>query len=392
MRGALVSTIYKHGNILSEFGTAVALAMERIPAISEFCIYVPVSESHGNPFKQTTEIIPVIDPLRPVSYFRLYFSLRRGDFDIIVMNSMPTSQGASLVSNLLYLLIPLFLSKKIKEKLRILYHNSPYLNDIEKLGYGGLKSRLQTYVLKLIERRVFRKVRTFFLLESYANKIKKEIPDARVFFFRANNIAAFPSLYLNGKLDSSLIPLPLPENRMPKVLLYGFWGPQKDLRTALTALQNVKHGQDGFMTVLAGGVNVHFKNDVQWYDGVLEEFNDTLDMVMGYVEEDKTLDLFLKSNIIILPYRAVGGFSGVLSHSMFFGLSIVVPEFQEYIEQCGNYPRVRFIPVDYGAEDIASALKSILDEGNYERSVISPAEAFKDFAVEFDERVVKCES
>ena len=388
MRAAIVSTIYEHGTILSEFGTAIALAMEHISEISEVCIYTTISESKNNPFKHTTEIIPLINPKRPASYLKLFYALKIERFDVIVINSMPTSQGSSLISNFLYLLIPLFLSKKKKERTRILYHNSPYLNDIGRLGYRGLKTRFQTYVLKFIEKRVFRSIRTLFLLKKYAMKIEKEIPASKVSFISGKNMAAFSSLYLNGKLDFPLLPTEPPEGNVPNLLLYGFWGPQKDLRTALLAIRMVRHESKKFRTVLAGGINEHFQRDVEWYENIILEFHDTIDTVLGYLGEEQTLELFLKSNIIILPYRAVGGFSGVLSHAMFFGLSVIAPRFDEYVEQCGKYPNVQFIPVDYSINDIASALRSIMDVGNYERNRISPKSAFQDFVKEFDRIVI----
>lgn len=388
MRGALVSTIYRHGNILSEFGTTMALAMERVSGISEICIFTTDSNTEGAKFRQTTKVIPMINSGHAASYLKLYHVMRRENFDVIVINSMPTSQGPSLLSNLLYLLLPILLPGEIRKKVRIVYHNSPFLNDIEILGYRGLKSRLQTYVLKLIERRMFRKIKTVFLLEKYAMKIKEKVPDANVSFISSRGLAAFSALYLNGKLDSGSLPVKPPGDRIPTILLYGFWGPQKDLITALKAIQKIRQEPEKFKTVLAGGINVHFQKNVKWYENILTEFHDSLDVVLGYIEEDRTVDLFLESDIIILPYRAVGGFSGVLSHAMFFGLRIIVPMFDEYIEQCGAYPGVIFIPVDYREEDIVSALRSILSAGNYHRGQISPIAEFSQFVEEFEKKVI----
>lgn len=392
MRGALVSTIYGHGNILSEFGTAMALAMERIDSFDELFIFTPISEANVSRFKPSTKVIQKINTSKASSYLELYHSLRKGNFDVIVINSMPTSQGSSLISNFLYILIPLFLPNQIRKKVRIVYHNSPFLNDIAKLGYRGIKSLLQTYILKLLEKKIFRNIRTFFLLETYAKKIRDQIPDAKVDSIQGKNIAVFSALYLNGKLDSPLLEADPPQSGVPVVLLYGFWGPQKDLRTALKAIQSLRDGPNSFTTYLAGGTNVHFKKNVEWYENILEEFSGTLDTVTGYVEEDQTTDLFLKSNIIILPYRAVGGFSGVLSHAMFYGLTIIVPKYKEYVEQCGDYPIVHFIPVEYVWQDIAMALNSILNAGVYGRKEISPFSEFQDFVRDFERKVINCES
>ena len=143
-----------------------------------------------------------------------------------------------------------------------------------------------------------------------------------------------------------------------------------------------------FRTILAGGINVHFRANVDWYENMLKEFHNTLDVVYGYIEEGRTVDLFLESNIIILPYRAVGGFSGVLSHAMFYGLTVIVPEFEEYVEQCSGYDKVLFIPIDYKDEDIASALRAVLRAGVYDRTTSSPKKEFEDFVEEFERNVI----
>ncbi len=136
---------------------------------------------------------------------------------------------------------------------------------------------------------------------------------------------------------------------------------------------------------------MHFKDDVQWYENVRKEFHCSLDMVQGYIEEG-TFYLFLKSNIIVPLYRTVVGFSGIMLYAMFYGINNIVPEFEEYTEQYGSYPHVRFISVNYGVNDITTALKAVLSAGNYSRNDIYPSEAFRDFVKEFQERIFMGES
>jgi glycosyltransferase involved in cell wall biosynthesis len=260
-----------------------------------------------------------------------------------------------------------------------LYHNSPYLNEVGKLGYSGLKNRFKSLIIKSIEKRMYLSCDVYFLLKLYVEKIKKIIPNARANWINAGGIAGFTTLYLNKKLDLEIIEKSQPEDEIT-ILIYGSWGPQKDVSKALEAVKIVKDSGLMVKVIVAGGSNLHFSGYISFFEETLANYKEVIDERIGYVNEVDLYSIFERSDLIILPYVVPGGFSGVLSISMLFGLSVIVPEFEEYKEEASGYRGVHFLPKNFSATDIASKIKNILRENKSEECrVIEPAAKFREF-------------
>ena len=379
MKVALVSAIYNHGKILAEIGTPLLLAFEEMKEVEKIDVYTQM-EDDGNILEtERTTIIPITDPERPLTYLKLLRLITKSKYDRIVVNSMPTSQGSKNISNLLYLALPIIWSNIHGLKVSVLYHNSPFLNEVGKLGYSGLKNRFKSLIIKAIEKRIYLSCDVYFLLKLYVEKIKKIIPNARANWINAGNIAGFTTLYLNEKLTSDVIEI-VPSGKEVTILIYGSWGPQKDMSKALEAVKIVKDSGLIVKVIVAGDSNLHFPGYISFFEETLANYKEVIDERIGYVNEVDLYSIFERSDLIILPYVVPGGFSGVLSISMLFGLSVIVPEFEEYKEETSGYRGVHFIPTNFSATDIASKIKDILRENKSgEGRVIGPAAKFREF-------------
>ena len=382
MKVAVVSAIYNQGKILAEIGTPLLLAFEEMKEVDMVDVYTQVGNDGNSLVNDKATIIPIMNPGRPFTYLKLLRLIAKSKYDRIVVNSMPTSQGDKNTPNFLYLSLPIILSKIYGLKVSVLYHNSPFLNEVEKLGYSGLKNRLKSWVIKAIERRMYSYCDVYFLLKLYAEKIKKIIPDARVNWINAGVITGFTTLYLNKKLDFDIIKM-VPSGKEVTILIYGSWGPQKDLSKALEAVKIVKDSGLMVKVIVAGDSNSHFPGYISFFDETLANYKEVIDERIGYVTEADLYSLFERSNLIILPYVVPGGFSGVLSISMLFGLSVIVPEFEEYKEEAAGYERVHFISKNFNAAEIAVKIEGVLRMIKQEEErTIAPAHMFKQFVDE----------
>ena len=384
MKVALVSVIYNHGKILAHSGTSLLLAFEGMKGIDKLDVYTQVEREGNSLFTSRAMIVPVIDPERPLTYLKLFRLVTKAKYDRIVVNSMPTSQGNKNISNLLYLCLPIIWSKIYDLKVSVLYHNSPFLNEVGKLGYSGLMNRFKSSIIKAIEKRMYSSCNVYFLLKLYAEKIKKIIPNARVNWINAAVIDGFTTLYLNKKLNFEVINM-VPSGKEATILIYGSWGPQKDVSKALEAVKIVKDSGLMAKVIVSGDSNLHFPGYISFFEETLANYKEVIDERIGYVSEVDLYSIFERSHLIILPYVVPGGFSGVLSISMLFGLHVIVPEFDEYKEEAAGYGRVHFISKNFSASEIAVKIEDILGKIKQEEErAIAPAAMFKQFVDEIE--------
>ena len=379
MKVALVSVIYNHGKILAEIGTPLLLAFEEMKEVEKIDVYTQMEDDGNILENERTTIIPIIDPERPLTYLKLLRLITKSKYDRIVVNSMPTSQGSKNISNLLYLALPIIWSNIYGLEVSVLYHNSPFLNEVGKLGYSGLKNRFKSLIIRAIEKRMYLSCDVYFLLKLYAEKIKKIIPNARVNWINAGVITGFTTLYLNKKLTSDVIKI-VPSGKEVTILIYGSWGPQKDISKALEAVKIVKDSGLVVKVIVAGDSNLHFPGYISFFEETLANYKEIIDERIGYVNEVDLYSIFERSDLIILPYVVPGGFSGVLSISMLFGLDIIIPEFEEFKEQLTGYGETYFIPKDFSAADIVSKIEDIMRKNKMEeRRAIEPSIRFREF-------------
>jgi len=239
------------------------------------------------------------------------------------------------------LLVPLYAIyiKKCKN-IRVIYHNSAYTNDIEKLGYNSYYDRMRAFILKIVEKRIFKSIPTFFFLELYKQRIDDAIGKNLVKVLNARYFEAVATVFLNNSQNLEFISRTV--NKIPVVLLHGSWGPQKNLELGLETMRKLKENGFNFHVIIAGGMNHHFPGyEKEFYD-LLNRYKDVVAEYLGRVSEKEIMELFLRSDVVLLPYNTPGGHSGVLEQAMFFEVPTVAIDFPEYREQSKGKDFVKF--------------------------------------------------
>ena len=165
---------------------------------------------------------------------------------------------------------------------------------------------------------------------------------------------AIPTLLLNGMEKS--IELQYNKN-ISRNLLYSFWNPQKDLEFALNTLNELKKEGYNFNLVISGGINKHFKDYQKKFNEIIERYKGIINELKGYVEEKDIVDMFKTADLLLLPYSASGGLSGVLSQAIFFEILVIGIEFPEYIEEAKGHENVILVKRD----DFKNAIRDFLD-------------------------------
>lgn len=357
-----------HGKNLTTFGTSILILLSELGEVNSIDVFCPSEE------KNQKEIIFINKVAIKVSYeldnpFSILSLLKINtkSYDKIIFNLLPTVFGRSALSNLVGLSMPIFLSIFFRyREIVLIYHNSPYFNDYKRLGYKGILDRFKAIILKIVERSLFKRFKTFFLLNLYKSIIDDAIGPNKVQVLNSRYIEAINTLYLNEILDKTTFSVKK-EGKETIILLHGFWGPQKNLELALKTLKKIKEEGINIRLIISGGFNPHFPHYKEKFYSIMGEYSILEISYLGYISEKAIFDLFTKVDLIILPYNSPGGHSGVLEQATSFGARTIAFDFPEYIEQASHLENISLCSPSHLYETILDELTKIsyINEFNF---------------------------
>lgn len=370
MKLAIVSSINGHGNILQEVGTGLTILAERSEEIDSVEVLTwkrDLNESIS--FSSKVNIIETYDPKKSLSILKLLFSIKHQDDMVVLYNLMPTAYGNSNFANLVGLLNPLFNKIVFKNKVLVLYHNSTFTNDFKKLGYNGMINFFKSKVIYLLETILFEHITVLTLNDYYPVKIKNKLPNSKVEFMEIPFFPVLGSLYLNNM--TNLKSINSSNNGITKILLFGYWGPQKDLFPILDNLKKLRENGDLFELIIAGEVNPHFPKYLELFNKKMREYSDIIDQRKEFVAEKDLFSLFLSVDLVLISYTSPGGFSSVLSYAMFFKKYILISDFPEFRNQAKDYNKIVFFTRENFCGSLSSIIKLINNEQRNNQIIIS---------------------
>ena len=372
MRIAYIGDFINHGKFLVPTGTSIVLLLSEIPDVEVIDVYCPTLNAKTEPFKKP-EKITIIESYnydKPLSIVKL-LQLRKRYYDKIIFNIMPTAFGNSNLSNLAGLLIPLVLRTIFRKKnTEVIYHNSVYTNDISKLGYDSYYDKLRSIILGLIERKIFKSVRTFVFLQLYKDEITRKIGENKLRVLNGRYLEAMATVYLNGLYCNDYFTLPK-RDQLPMILMHGSWGPQKNIELGLSALNELKKEGFFFNLIISGGINHHFEEYEKQFNRLLEKSYEIVKQYLGFVSETEILNLFIRADLLILPYNTPGGHSAVLEQAIFFEVPTIAIDFPEFREQTEGIDFVRLID---SRDSLKLIAKEFLQNGSTRSSKLNVKE------------------
>jgi glycosyltransferase involved in cell wall biosynthesis len=130
----------------------------------------------------------------------------------------------------------------------------------------------------------------------------------------------------------NLLSTPVSQTDEKVVLLFGHMGPYKGIPIMLKAFEELRKERSNVRLVVAGSSHPS-------YPGYLDQFiNARLPNVdfLGYVPEENLAPVFMSSDVVVLPYLAAPGTSGVFHLACGFGRPIVasdLPEIREILAE-----------------------------------------------------------
>ncbi|KQB35976.1 MULTISPECIES: glycosyltransferase [Acidiplasma] len=357
MKIAYIGDFINHGTSLQTSGTPLVIILSRMENVASIDVYCPKINKVTEEFQipKNVNIISFYRYDHPLSIIRL-LRVQWNNYDVVIFNMLPTGFGNTSIANATALIIPLFLTKLLRiRNIKIIYHNSVFTNDFKMLGYNSFYNRIRSNILRGVEKIIFKNIPTYVLLNLYKERIDKAIGENKVHVLNAHYLEAITTIYMNNLIEKKF--LEINKSETLTILLHGYWGPQKNIELALSNLSKLKNKGAKFRLIISGGVNSHFPDYESKFKNLLDLYSNIIYEYLGYVQEKDLINIFLKADLILLPYNVPGGHSGVLEQGMFFEVPIIAFDFPEYREQASGNPTVKLIK----PEDLSTVLMSNLN-------------------------------
>ena len=346
MKVAYVGDFVNHGKSLPTFGTSLVILLSCSKDVDSIDVFSPEKNGQIEDFDLPTKVklFEFYKYDHPFSILKL-LKVSWNSYDTVIFNMLPTGFGNSSTANAVGLMLPILLTRLFRQSnIEVIYHNSVFTNDVKKLGYNSPKDKIRSFFLGIVEKSIFKNLNTFVPLSLYKQKIDESIGKNLVRVLNSKYFEAITTLYINKGMD--LESMELNKTDIPTVLMHGSWGPQKNIELGLSMLQNLKESGNKFRLIISGGINHHFSGYERTFDGILNLYSDIIDEYLGPVKEKDIMKIFLKANLLILPYNTPGGHSGVLEQAIFFEVPTIVIDFPEYREQANGISSVKFATED----------------------------------------------
>lgn len=356
MKIAYIGDIIGHGYSLQNSGTSITIMLSQKREVEIIDVFCP----KGNPDAKKIELPAKIRIFKFYSYDNIVsllklLKIKWKNYDEIIFNMIPTGFGNSSLANGTGLLLPLIIVSIFKvNNVKLIYHNSSFTNNIKELGYKRNIDRVRLLILSHIEKKLFKVVPTYVLLNLYKEIIDYKIGLNKVNFINFRYFDAIPSLYLNNCLEKKH--LEHSKNELFTILMHGSWGPQKNLSFALEVLKDLKAKGHKFKLIISGGINKHFPQYESVFKMLLNLYSTIIDDYLGVVEEKEILFIFLKADLVILPYNTPGGLSGVLEQAIFFEIPTIAMDFPEYREQALELPQIKLATMENFAFTVENSI------------------------------------
>ena len=364
MRIAYIGDWINHGKFLKTFGTSLIILLSLRTEVSSIDVYCPQENEEVEKFVQPQKVNIVgnynyDDPISIIKILKMPWS----SYDKVIFNLLPTGFGNGIFSNMTALILPLFLTRILRMKqIVVIYHNSVFTNDVKTLGYDSFTDKIKAFYLGIVERFMFKNVKTFVLLNLYKDRIDHRIGKNKVNVYKAEFVESISTTYINNVLTDTTITKS--NSITPLILMHGYWGPQKNLSYALSVFRSLKESGYKFKLVISGGINHHFSNFKADFTSTIELYKDVIDAYLGYLNEKDIMKIFIDTDLIVLPYNTPGGHSGVLEQAMFFEVQTIVFDFPEYKEQTNDNPLIKLIK----PSELNEALMAYLN--SYEKNCV----------------------
>lgn len=327
--------------------TGMVLLLARSPRVRSLVVFGPEGARPPEGVDlPVTEVRPTWASDHPLSLVAaLQAMVRRApELDGYLFSINPTLFGRKSLANGLGMLLPVAVRRLTGKPVVVFMHNLVVSQDFRTLGYNPSPGSLAA--ARWLERTVGRSTRVAAGLESMVRAAHEELR-IPIDFVPMRYVESAPVL-LSGDA-ARLAPAERGPEEPRRILFFGVWGPQKDLAGALEMLEGLGASAGPFTVTVAGGAHPNFPEYAERLRQLAERLPAARYRFLGHVAEPDVPALFRAHDVLVLPYRAAGGYSGVMNVGATYGIPIIAYDHPQ-LRECARVLGVdaRFIPAGDG--------------------------------------------
>jgi len=314
VRVCFVSSYPPNHARLSEYANSLVAALAERPSVD--ALYL-LADKSNLPQKVTTQnpkvqVHRVWKPDHFLSVLTIIKHIIQLKPDVVHFNVAFQSFGKSKVTNVTGLSL-ILISRLLGFKVLAAIHTMAEKSDLEKFN---IKPTLLNRTGILVATRLILSAQTVVVLvHSYADILKQRYGHSGV-------------LYIPHGTSTSTSQRADPEEKT--ILIFGHMGPHKGLPLLLNAFKEMRQEKYNVKLVVAGANHPNFPN----YLTQFAKENTPNVSFLGYVPEEKLEQIFKMADVVVMPYLAVPGTSGVFHLACGYGTPVVasdLPEIREII-------------------------------------------------------------
>lgn len=337
LRVGVFGTFYPRFQLVGNVTSGLVITLSELPEVVDVRVYCPEGSSMPtgvNPAK--VRLVQTWRHDSPPSLITSLFRIARDSrkLDLIIFNMYITSFGKSFLANGTGMALPTLLARLTDRPVVAYMHNFVETQDARKLGYNP--SFLSLWCARQLESALVKSATVVVPLRSQRDVIETAF-SSKIHDVFLPYIDALVSLRAVTQRDLQL-GYERTRERGGRVLLLGTWGPQKDLVGALDALHILVETKEVATVTVAGEINQHFPREWQSLERAMSFRNRDAFVRIPFFREEDVLPLLARNDLLLLPYNATGGVSGVLNCAALSGIPVVaydLPQLHQQAELMG---------------------------------------------------------
>ncbi|QYJ67563.1 glycosyltransferase [Flavobacterium litorale] len=293
--------------------------------------------------------------------YKILFSIFRAVLsekpDTVLFNLQFMKFGDKKVPASLGLLLPMLL-RLAGFKTVVLLHNIMETVDLQEAGFskGGVMQKIYTFIGSSLTRCILKANTVAVTINKYVTILNEK--------YKADNVVLIP----HGSFETVNEPNFDTLEGSKKIMAFGKFGTYKKVEIMIEAAKILRaQGMNNIEIVIAG---TDSPNTPGYLDSVKEKYSDVEGLTFtGYVEENDVARIFTESTVVVFPYTATTGSSGVLHQAGSYGKAVVMPDLGDlaHLVRDEGYKGEFFSPDSTAS--LALAIGNLLKDDDYRQEI-----------------------
>ncbi|KGO81630.1 glycosyl transferase family 1 [Flavobacterium beibuense F44-8] len=292
-----------------------------------------------------------------LSFFTILKTILKERPDAVLFNLQFLKFGSKKIPAAMGLMLPMLL-RLIGISTIVLLHNIMEEVDLTKAGFskGGLQKKIYSFIGTNLTKCLLKSDRVAVTIQKYVETLNEK--------YKAANVTLIP----HGSFEMVKSPNFDLQQGPKKIMAFGKFGTYKKVEIMIEAAQQLRERINEEIEVVIAGTDS--PNTPGYLDSVQKKYSHVKGITFtGYVEENDVERIFTESTVVVFPYTATTGSSGVLHQAGSYGKAVVMPDLGDLalLVEDEGYKGEFFNPTS--SSSLSLAIENILVNDSYRKEL-----------------------